>query len=134
MARNKGHIQGELSEFKIASDLVENGCRVSYTHGDYPYDMIADLDAELFKVQVKTANKVKNRSNKYMIRTAKYTAENVDLFAGYVPERDTVFYVRFEDAGQNASVTYTGRNELSEHNASTAKFGDEHTFEEVVKQ
>lgn len=136
MVRNEGHVRGELSEFKVASDLIENGCRVSYTHGEYPYDLIADLAGELLKVQVKTAKQFKDRENKYMIRTAGYTAENVDLFAGYIPGRDemAVFYVPFEDAGQNASVTYTSREELSEHNASNAKFGENHTFEEVVKR
>jgi len=89
----KGHLRGELSEFKTAPDLIEIGCRVSYTHGEYPYN-----------------------------------------FAGYVPERDTVFYVPFKEAGQNASVTYPPRKERREHHISKAKFGDDYSFEKAVKR
>ena len=32
----KGHLRDEFSEFKTAPDLNEIGCRVSYTHGEYP--------------------------------------------------------------------------------------------------
>ncbi|WP_158413123.1 group I intron-associated PD-(D/E)XK endonuclease [Halorhabdus tiamatea] len=55
IARNEGHVQGELAEFAVAADLVKQGCRVSYTHGKYKYSLVADSEDDLHRMQVKKA-------------------------------------------------------------------------------
>lgn len=133
MLRDEGHVQGELSEFKVAENLVKNGCRVSYTYGGYPYDLIADYDSTLYKVQVKTTSN--DRTRKYEISTKGYARENVDLFAGYVPQEDGVFYVPFEDAGNTRSaVNFTSREELDTWHQEKAKFAEDHTFLDAIDE
>lgn len=134
MSRNEGHVTGELSEFKVASDLVEKGCRVSYTHGQYPYDLIADHQGDLLRIQVKTGNSDKGRSQKYRISTDGYDEADIDFFAGYAPDEDDVFYVPFSDATTTYAVTFTPRAQLSEINAERAKLAENHTFEKVIAQ
>ncbi|WP_368408867.1 group I intron-associated PD-(D/E)XK endonuclease [Halorussus limi] len=121
-----------MSEFKVAQDLIENNCRVCYTPGQYPYDLIGDHDGELFKIQVKTAKKKPNQTQAYQIRTKGYDGDDVDLFAGYISEKDTEFYFPYEEAGSYCSVTFTPRYSLSDHNAELAHLADDHTFESVV--
>lgn len=134
MSRNPGHVSGELSEFQVALDLIEHDCRVSYTHGQYPYDLIADFDSELFKVQVKTAKKKPNQTQAYEIRTKGYDSDDVDLFAGYISERDFVFYFPYEEAGAYCSVTFTPEETMAEHNAQLANLAKDHTFESVMNR
>lgn len=130
MERNQGHLTGELSEFQVALDLIENGCRVSYTHGQYPYDLIGDYDSELYRIQVKTAKQV--RSQKFQITTRGYDPADVDLFAGYVSEKDEVFYIPYEESGKTSSVTYTPREILSDINAERANLAEDHTFKKAI--
>jgi len=134
MVRNPGHVSGELSEFKVAEDLIENNCRVCYTHGQYPYDLIGDHDGELFKIQVKTAKKKPAQKRAYQIRTKGYEAKDIDLFAGYISDKDEIFYVPYEEAGAYSSVTYTPRASLSEHNAREANLIKDHRFEAVISR
>jgi len=132
MARNKGHVQGELAEFEVAADLVEQGCRVSYTHGEYKYDLGADCGGNLFRVQVKKANRDGDKPWKYRLFTDRYEEGDVDLFAGYVFEEDAVFYVPFEEAGSEFRINTKSREEMIEANASRAKLLDDYNLERAI--
>jgi hypothetical protein len=45
---------GDLAELKIACDLIERGCKLSIPFGeDCNYDLIADFDGVLHRIQVK---------------------------------------------------------------------------------
>jgi hypothetical protein len=129
MARNEGHVQGELAEFEVAADLVDQGCRVSYTHGEYKYDLVADCGGDLFRVQVKKANRDSDRPWKYRLFTDRYEEGDVDLFAGYVFEEDAVFYVPFEEVGSEFRINTKSSDEMSEANARRAKLIDDYTLE-----
>lgn len=132
MTRNKGHIQGELAEFEVAADLVEQGCRVSYTHGEYKYDLVADSGGDLFRVQVKKANRNGDKPWKYRLFTDRYEEGEVDLFAGYVFEEDTVFYVPFEEVGSEFRINTKSKTEMNEANANRAKLIDDYTLERAL--
>jgi hypothetical protein len=46
--------KGDLAELKVAADLMERGCRISIPFGeDCDYDLIADYEGRLHRVQVK---------------------------------------------------------------------------------
>lgn len=137
MTRRDGHIQGEESEMKVALDLIDNGCRVAYTHGHtHPYDLIADRDGELLKIQVKTAKHLRTRKHSIELSDAKkYDAKDVDLFAGYARKEDDVFYVPNEEMGKRASVTFTSPEKMgSEESRERAKLAEEYTFEASYKR
>ncbi|MFC7236660.1 group I intron-associated PD-(D/E)XK endonuclease [Halosegnis marinus] len=132
--RNPGHVDGELAEFHAAADLVEHNCRVSYTHGLYKYDLIADREDELLRVQVKKARQDTDKSWKYSIPTGGYTNDEIDLFAGYAPGPNKVFYVPVTDTGKEFRVLdKTGEN-MNEHNRDLAKLIDDYTFERAFRK
>ena len=132
MTRNEGHVHGELGEFEVAADLVEQGCRVSYTHGEYKYDLVADSEGGLFRVQVKKANRDSDKPWKYRLFTDRYDEGDVDLFAGYVFEEDAVFYVPFEEVGSEFRINTRSRDEMNEANARRAKLIDDYTLESAL--
>ena len=103
MSRNDGHRSGELSEFAVAADLVEKGCRVSHTHGEYKYDLVADWDDCLLRVQVKKANQDNEKPWKYRIFTDRYEAGEVDLFAGHIADTDQFFTQLLKKSDQTSS-------------------------------
>lgn len=132
--RNPGHVDGELAEFHAAADLVDQNCRVSYTHGLYKYDLIADKQDDLIRVQVKKASQDADKEWKYSIPTDGYTDDEIDLFAGYAPEPDKVFYVLSEEAGSEFRVLdKTGEN-MNEHNRDLAKLIDDYSFERALQK
>jgi Holliday junction resolvase-like predicted endonuclease len=46
--------KGDLAELKVAVDLMDRGCRLSFPFGeDSDYDLIADCDGVLHRVEVK---------------------------------------------------------------------------------
>jgi hypothetical protein len=133
MNRNTGHIDGEEAELAVAAHLVRQGCRVSYTHGLYKYDLIADKDDELLRVQVKKANQDTDKPWKYRLFTEQYQDGQVDIFAGYIVEENEVFYVAFDEVGKNNfRVNTKDRAELSDHNASKANLLEDYTFERAL--
>jgi predicted AAA+ superfamily ATPase len=135
MTRNEGHVQGELAEFAVATDLIRNDCRVSYTHGQYKYDLVADKDDELLRIQVKKANQDNSKPWKYRIFTDRYEAGQVDLFAGYIVDQDTVFYATFEEVGSNEfRINTKGREDMITSNAERAKLLEDYTFERALSK
>ena len=132
--RNPGHVDGELAEFHVAADLVDYDCRVSYTHGLYKYDLIADKQDELIRVQVKKASQDTNKEWKYSIPTDGYTDDEIDVFAGYAPESDKVFYVLVEETGSEFRVLDKTGSNMNEHNRELAKLIDEYSFERAFRK
>ena len=132
MARNDGHVQGELAEFEVAADLVEQGCLVSYTHGEYKYDLVADCEDHLHRVQVKKANQDGDKPWKYRLFTDRYEDGDVDLFAGYVFEEDAVFYVSEEEVGSEFRINTRSKDEMNEANAERAKLIDDYTLDRAI--
>jgi hypothetical protein len=138
MTRFEGQVRGEVSEMKVAVKLLNEGCRVSDTIGhSHPYDLIADTDGRLLKIQVKTA-KHRNR-RKYDIKLqnpGKYTEENVDLFAGYAVGEDDVFFIPYDELENGrASVTFTPYKEMgSKWNRDNANHISDYTFGEALKR
>ncbi|GGN94934.1 MULTISPECIES: group I intron-associated PD-(D/E)XK endonuclease [Haloarcula] len=134
MGRNQGHVDGELAEFAVAAALVSNGCRVSYTHGEYKYDLVADADDELLRVQVKKANRDTDTPWKYRLFTDQYDEGQVDLFAGYIPESGETFYATADEVGSEFRINAKSGEEMNEHNRDLAKLVGEYTFERAVSR
>lgn len=139
MTRNEGHVHGEVAEFAVATHLVRSGCRVSYTHGQYKYDLVADVgdiaDAEdpLHRVQVKKANQDNEKPWKYRIFTDRYEPGQVDLFAGYIVEKDAVFYTTFDEVGPNEfRINTKGEDEMIPENAERANLLEEYTLQRAL--
>jgi hypothetical protein len=96
--------KGDLAELKVAADLVARGCRLSLPYGeDHDYDLVADYDGHLHRVQVKYTRsdgsviKVKCFSHSLTagkIRSTKhYSAAMVDWIVAYDVTTDRCYYV-----------------------------------------
>jgi hypothetical protein len=108
--------KGDLAELKVAADLIDRGCRLSIPFGeDCNYDLIADYEGRLHRVQVKYTRsngqvvQVRCRSHsitKGKVRMTKlYTAEMVDWIATYDCTTERCYYCPSWELG-------TGRAEL----------------------
>jgi hypothetical protein len=96
--------KGDLAELKVAADLVARGCELSIPFGeDSSYDLIADYEGRLHRVQVKyTASDgqvvvVRCRSHSItkgkVRRTKIYTAAMVDWIAVFDATTERCYYV-----------------------------------------
>jgi PD-(D/E)XK endonuclease len=102
--------KGDLAELRVAADLRERGCAISVPFGeDTDYDLIADFDGQLHRVQVKytTSDKrviiVRCRSdsltNGRVRRTKRYTAAMIDWIAVFDSTTDCCYYVPAAELG-----------------------------------
>ncbi len=109
--------KGDLAELKVATDLMERGCRLAIPFGeDSDYDLIADKDGQLHRVQIKYTESdgaiiiLRCRSHsltKGKIRQTKhYTSKTVDWIAVYDRTTDRCYYCPSSELGE-------GRSELS---------------------
>lgn len=96
--------KGDLAELKVAADLVARGCELSIPFGeDSSYDLIADFEGRLHRVQVKYAKSdgrvvvVRCRSHSLtkgkVRRTKIYTTAMVDWIAVFDATTDRCYYV-----------------------------------------
>lgn len=95
--------KGDLAELKVAADLADRGCRISIPFGeDCDYDLIADYEGRLHRVQVKFTRSdgnvvvIRCRSHsltKGKVRATKlYTSAMVDWIAVYDSTTERCFY------------------------------------------
>jgi hypothetical protein len=109
--------KGDLAELKVAADLASRGCSISLPFGeDCDYDLIADFDSVLHRIQVKYTESdgqtvlMRCRSHsltKGKVRHTKYyTAETVDWIAVYDRTSDRCYYCPSRELGG-------GRSELT---------------------
>lgn len=109
--------KGDLAELKVATDLANRGCCISIPFGeDCDYDLIADKEGVLHRVQVKYTESdgrmilVRCRSHSLtkgkIRRTKHYTAETVDWIAVYDRTSDRCYYMPSSELG-------TGRCEVT---------------------
>lgn len=99
--------QGILGEGQAIAKFVEYGIPISLPFGDNAsYDLIADFNGKLNKIQVKTSTQVtdgrtifelvKKRINSGESIRKRYTASEVDYYVLYSLPRKTMYLVPFE--------------------------------------
>ncbi len=106
--------KGDLAELKVAADLIDRGCQISIPFSeDCDYDLIADKEGILHRVQVKYTESdgrtiiVKCQSHSLtkgkIRRTKRYTAETVDWIAAYDRTSDRCYYCPAAELGSGRS-------------------------------
>jgi PD-(D/E)XK nuclease superfamily protein len=112
--------KGDLAELKVATDLIDRGCRISIPFGeDCDYDLIADYEGRLHRVQVKHTRSdgqivlVRCRShsltNGKVRVTKRYTPAMVDWIAVYDCTSERCFYCPSSELGTAGRATLTLR-------------------------
>lgn len=95
--------KGDLAELKIAADLIDRGCRISIPYGeDCDYDLIADYEGRLHRVQVKYTQsdgqivvlrcRSHSLTNGKVRATKLYTSATIDWIAAYDSTTERCFY------------------------------------------
>lgn len=101
------HQNGAVSESMVQSRLYKEGYAVSVPVSEEPYDLIADIDGELLKIQVKTLfTRDRGTSTQYRAelrprsrgKGERYKSENVDAFAVYNSDDNEIYWMWFEEA------------------------------------
>ena len=109
--------KGDLAELKVAADLIDRGCRLSIPFGeDCDYDLIADYEGRLHRVQVKhtcsdgrviSVRCFSQSLTNGKVRAIKlYTPATVDWIAVYDRTTERCFYCPSRELG-------AGRRQLS---------------------
>lgn len=102
--------KGDLAELKVATDLIDRGCRLSIPFGeDCNYDLIADYEGRLHRVQVKYTRSdgqiivVRCRSHSLTngkVRVTKlYTSSMIDWIAVYDCTSERCYYCPSRELG-----------------------------------
>ena len=126
--------KGNLTELKCISAFYELGYQCSIPYGENSrYDLIADIDGKLIRVQCKTSREVdegviefpcrSSRSNTQSNLQRRYTADEIDYFCTYwkgkcylipISECSVTKKLRFipPKNGQKVGITYAKDYEL----------------------
>jgi PD-(D/E)XK endonuclease len=110
--------KGDLAELKVATDLIDRGCRISIPFGeDCDYDLIADYEGRLHRVQVKYTRSdgrvvvIRCRSHsltKGKVRATKlYTAAMIDWIAVYDCTSERCYYCPSRELGAEGRTSST---------------------------
>lgn len=100
---------GSVSELAVAKALMERGNVVSFVFGmSQPYDLVVDINNNLFKVEVKTG-RLKN--GKIGFRTCSvvkgktiWASRIADFYGVYCPELNKSYLVPINLAGHTAGT------------------------------
>jgi hypothetical protein len=118
---------GSSSEFFAAADISSHGAFVSFPTTSAPrYDIVADLDGRLFRVQVKTLTRSKNDvkiptgsyrsySSGRPKLTRQYKRNDFDLLAGVDRGTGMVYYVHEYEVDYSVVHLVLPNDKLSYH-------------------
>lgn len=142
MSGNSRQTRGETSELEVAMHLIEeHGCRVSQTFGHgHSYDLIADKEGNLLRIQVKTASNNNGNQQGADVDNPNYSAENIDMFAGQPKTHNEPFFVPTEEVNLEKNnprihVTYTPRENMGhESNWESSYHISDYTFDEALQR
>jgi hypothetical protein len=106
--------KGDLAELRVAADLMERGCSLSFPFGeDCDYDLIADYRGRLHRVQVKYTESdgrvINVRCGSHSLtsgkvrHTKRYTAKSVVWIVVYDRTTDRCYYCPSGELGEGRS-------------------------------
>lgn len=110
--RNNTKQIGDISEAKVISRFIELGITVSIPFGDNQrYDLIADMEGKLLKIQIKTGRLKRGVIHFYTYnfsgsgkRAKKMDYKNsCNLFAVYCPENDNIYVIPVKTCSANGA-------------------------------
>lgn len=136
--------RGSRTEAKVTSELIDRGLSVSLpVFGNQRYDLVMDRDGDLERVQVKTAYEHASKDDIVVIEFASmvygsdgtpqrtyYTSDEIDSYIGYVPHRDVLRYVLFEETPKTQmNFSFKDRQAYNPGNRKTVNFASEYLLD-----
>ena len=109
------NLTGDISEAQFVAQCLENGIMVLRPIGVERYDYVVHSNG-FHRIQVKTARP--NTGNKWRIslqtsarnRTKKYTSDEIDYFAAYIPTTKEIFIAHIDDLPSQTNINVTSKH------------------------
>lgn len=130
--------QGDETESKVIHELIARGYSVSVPFGDNDkYDLIVDIDGQLYRIQCKTAWQNKQETIRFNTHTqttnqGEYFEETyhgeIDAFVVRYPETEQLYWIDVTDAtGQKMELRFEAEIDHPSINwAEDYEFDDRH--------
>lgn len=145
------HERGDVGEAAVMSDLISRGVIVSIPfQNTSPYDMVAEIDGEMIKIQCKCMNTLetgsensikadlrrKNYTKNGGIRSDKYSVSEIDMFAFYAASIDHIFYTPLSEVeGQTQfAICLRDPDEMQPQYREQANLQRDYTFEKAASR
>ncbi|MCK9482348.1 MAG: group I intron-associated PD-(D/E)XK endonuclease [Bacteroidia bacterium] len=132
---------GMIGEAEVIAEFVKNQIPIYLPFGDNERcDLIAEFNGKLNKIQIKTSEKTSNgtitfelssrRNNLTSSKKVRYSEEEIDYFALYNLERDSIYLIKIQDAPKE---TITFRFEETKNNqVKGIRMESDYLFEKVI--
>ncbi len=132
--------KGDLSEAKALFEFQKHHIPVLIPWGDnLRYDMVIELNNSFYRVQVKTANEIKNGAVKCYARSSTNHTTNkhlqsyvndVDFFVFYNQNLDKIALVPIKDIGDKKNISL--RIEPPKNHQKNLKYFDDYSFDKIL--
>lgn len=134
--------KGNIGEALALAEFIKYGIAVSIPYGDNArYDLVADFNGKLNKIQVKYCNQKISENNSIVCPCASsinhttnkhYTTykNDIDYFVFYLAEWDKLLLVPIEKIGSKKSIMF--RMDKPKNNQSNCNLVKDYTFDKIL--
>lgn len=124
---------GDIAEAAVLHDFLRHDMDVSIPFGDFPYDLVVEINDTLERVQVKSAWNRSDRKNSIAVSLkGKYDDDDFDILAIYDPRTERVFYEWHDYVGSHKFSVYVGEaNDLAAQHHDAVNWPEDHTIERL---
>lgn len=135
MLKDNTKTMGDLAEMKVACHLLEQGHSVSVPIGDNaPYDLIADINGKLVKIQVKARTQTNGRVEVQMESRMRnfryaYTPEHWDILAVYNVTTNELAFLNWSDIDGRKGIILRSEAPKNNQSKGVSFFKD---FKEII--
>lgn len=134
--------KGNIGEALALAEFIKYGVSVSIPYGDNArYDLVADFNGKLNKIQVKYCNQKISENNSVVCPCASSTnhttnkhyttyENDIDYFVFYLAEWDKLLLVPIEKIGTKKSIMF--RMDKPKNNQSNCNLVKDYTFDKIL--
>ena len=134
--------KGNIGEALALAEFIKYGIAVSIPYGDNArYDLVADFNGKLNKIQVKYCNQKISENNSITCPCASSTnhttnkhyttyENDVDYFVFYLVEWNELLLVPIEKIGSKKSIIF--RKDKPKNNQSNCNLVKDYTFDKIL--
>lgn len=129
---------GDIAELAVATKFAQKRFIVSRPLSDNaPYDLIVDIEGQLYKVQVKARSTRKENISVELYSsmhnyTRKYQKGDFDILALYDINSEKIAIINYEDISNQSAVNFCMNNEKrASKNVKRIRFFDDYNIENI---
>lgn len=145
MENNRDYDIGQAGEFLVCADLISRGINAFQAGSGLSYDVVADINGKLYRIQVKTCRKaslVSKKQNKspgyiYHVRRMgkglrkKYSLKDLDIFAFVALDKKQIAYMVNDE---QTPTTIVMRTEETEFTNKYSKYFKDYVWDKCMEK